>query len=168
MPNAKYSRDPSVPWIFMTYETATNVRQRSASWGKPRLQCWQCVMWNVLGWEGRSLAWVMLMCNVLGRSPARVLPNISQCSGKFPPMNWHKLNHVFNRTMTFRRDSDVVIRYNYHSRNYCQVLPSKPELLRYNHSNINCCPGQPCKHELLSSTTIQTWIVVRYNHEGPP
>ena len=26
-------------------------------------------------------------------------------------MNWHKLNKVFNRTMTFRRDSDVVVRY---------------------------------------------------------
>ena len=56
-------RDPSKPWIFMTYESATNVRQRSSNWGR------------------------------------------------YPPINWHKINHVFNRTMTFRKDSDVTVRY---------------------------------------------------------
>ena len=55
-------RDLSKPWIFMTYESATNVRQRSSNWGR------------------------------------------------YPPINWHKINHVFNRTMTFRKDSDVTVR----------------------------------------------------------
>jgi len=58
-------RDPSKPWIFMTYESATNVRQRSSNWGR------------------------------------------------YPPINWHKINHVFNRTMTFRKDSDVTVRHGY-------------------------------------------------------
>ena len=48
-------RDPAVPWIFMTYETATNVKQRSSNWGR------------------------------------------------HPPINWQKINSVFNRTMSFRR-----------------------------------------------------------------
>lgn len=47
----------------MTYESATNVRQRSSNWGR------------------------------------------------YPPINWHKINHVFNRTMTFRKDSDVTVRF---------------------------------------------------------
>ena len=55
-------RDPAVPWVFMSYESATNVRQRSSNWGR------------------------------------------------FPPIDWHRINHVFNRTMGFRRDSDVVVR----------------------------------------------------------
>ena len=58
-------RDPAVPWIFMTYETATNVKQRSSNWGR------------------------------------------------HPPINWQKINSVFNRTMTFRKDSDVVVRHGY-------------------------------------------------------
>ena len=55
-------RDPAVPWVFMSYESATNVRQRSSNWGR------------------------------------------------FPPIDWRRINHVFNRTMGFRRDSDVVVR----------------------------------------------------------
>ena len=58
-------RDPAVPWIFMTYETATNVKQRSSNWGR------------------------------------------------HPPINWQKINSVFNRTMSFRKDSDVVVRHGY-------------------------------------------------------
>ena len=58
-------RDPMVPWIFMTYETATNVKQRSSNWGR------------------------------------------------HPPINWQKINSVFNRTMSFRKDSDVVVRHGY-------------------------------------------------------
>ena len=58
-------RDPHQNWIFMTYESATNVRQRSSNWGR------------------------------------------------YPPINWHKINGVFNRTMTFRADSDVVVRHGY-------------------------------------------------------
>ena len=49
----------------MTYETATNVKQRSSNWGR------------------------------------------------HPPINWQKINSVFNRTMSFRRDSDVVVRHGY-------------------------------------------------------
>ena len=33
---------------------------------------------------------------------------------RFPPINWHKINGVFNRTMTFRSDSDVVVRWDWH------------------------------------------------------
>ena len=49
----------------MTYETATNVKQRSSNWGR------------------------------------------------HPPINWQKINSVFNRTMSFRKDSDVVVRHGY-------------------------------------------------------
>ena len=31
-------------------------------------------------------------------------------SCRYPPIDWHRINGVFNRTMTFRRDSDVVVR----------------------------------------------------------
>ena len=58
-------RRPEQNWILMTYESATNVRQRSSNWGK------------------------------------------------YPPINWHRINGMFNRTMTFREDSDVVVRHGF-------------------------------------------------------
>ena len=54
----------------MTYESATNVKQRSSNWGR------------------------------------------------HPPINWQKINSVFNRTMTFRKDSDVVVRHGYDDDDY--------------------------------------------------
>ena len=32
--NNKYFRDPSQIWILMSYESATNVRQRGSNWGR--------------------------------------------------------------------------------------------------------------------------------------
>jgi len=58
-------RDPSQNWILMSYESATNVRQRGSNWGR------------------------------------------------HPPINWQMINGLFNRTMSFRKDSDVVVRHGY-------------------------------------------------------
>ena len=58
-------RDPKVPWILMTYESANSIRERSSNWGR------------------------------------------------YPPLTEKHLKHVFNRTMTLRSDSDIVVRHGY-------------------------------------------------------
>ena len=48
--------------------------------------------------------------------PYESATNVKQRSpngGRPPPINWQKINSVFNRTMTFRKDSDVVVRHGY-------------------------------------------------------
>ena len=65
----------------------------------------QLQLLRYLGEPGKSPTQVLTQC------PSNFLILFLLFAGKYPPMNWHKLNKVFNRTMTFRRDSDVVVRY---------------------------------------------------------
>ena len=69
----------------MSYESATNVRQRSANWGR----------------------WGIVLYYFISDIKKQQLPMLS-C--RYPPINWHRINGMFNRTMTFREDSDVVVR----------------------------------------------------------
>ena len=78
-------RDPQQYWILMSYESATNVRQRSANWGR----------------------WGIVLYYFISDIKKQQLPMLS-C--RYPPINWHRINGMFNRTMTFREDSDVVVR----------------------------------------------------------
>ena len=56
-------RDPSVPWILMSYESANSIRERAGNWGR------------------------------------------------FPPLSRRDLTSQFNRTLSLRRDSDLVARH---------------------------------------------------------
>merc|ERR1719270_365035 len=89
-------RDPSQIWILMSYESATNVRQRGSNWGR------------------------------------------------YPPINWHRINGVFNRTMSFRLDSDVVVRHGYIEKRsepltnkQVSSIYSKTELANFSHYTYN-------------------------------
>ena len=53
-------RDPNIPWILMSYESANSIRERAANWGR------------------------------------------------FPPLSRRDLTSQFNRTLSLRRDSDLV------------------------------------------------------------
>ena len=53
-------RDPSIPWILMSYESANSIRERAGNWGR------------------------------------------------YPPLRASHFTTVFNRTLTLRRDSDLV------------------------------------------------------------
>ena len=80
-------RDPQQYWILMSYESATNVRQRSANWGRWAL--FHIILFQILRIKEQQ-------CPIF--------------SCRYPPINWHRINGMFNRTMTFREDSDVVVR----------------------------------------------------------
>ena len=58
-------RDPTIPWVLMTYESANSVRERSSNWGR------------------------------------------------YPAITGKHMNNVFNRTMTLRTDSDIVVRHGF-------------------------------------------------------
>ena len=62
--NYPEARNPGVPWVLMTYESANSVRERAGNWGR------------------------------------------------FPAIGPGKhFRNVFNRTLTLRRDSDIVARH---------------------------------------------------------
>ena len=56
-------RDPRVPWVLMSYESANSIRERAGNWGR------------------------------------------------YPPLTAKHLRAQFNRTLTLRRDSDLVARH---------------------------------------------------------
>ena len=99
-----YQRDPSVPWILMTYESANSVRERTSNWGRyPPL--------DKVG-DTKKCLW-------LGRS---------KIDKKIKPFPWYwgffdfwsncnltqssPLRQMFNRTMSLRQDSDIVVGWN--------------------------------------------------------
>ena len=40
--------------------------------------------------------------------------NKFQLGAKYPPINWEKLNGIFNRTLGFRNDADAIVRHGYY------------------------------------------------------
>ena len=42
--------------------------------------------------------------------------NKFQLGAKYPPINWEKLNGIFNRTLGFRNDADAIVRHGYYEK----------------------------------------------------